>query len=217
MSVTNDQSQTGGCTAPAYLSSGDSPGPKTSFFHDRRKVARIAVIIIAIALLALFALHLNGWSADFTDRDVRLIVTDSMDGEPTDYEISTIPKGSLVMVRLIGDDDKSKLEKGDVIQFWYHGILNHHRLVSNDPASERIVTKGDNSLASETVLYKDIRGKVVGQDPVAGKLVSFVKEHWLIVIVMLIGITVAWEIAKAAVRAKRKEDEERMRETEGRP
>ena len=154
----------------------------------------ILVAVIIIVLASICMIHLNGWSLDFTDRDIRIIVTDSMDGEPTEYDISTIEKDSLVMVRLIDDDEKPSLKTGDVIQFDYHGLLNHHRVVSNDPASGKVVTKGDNALVSESVKYEDIRGIVVGKVHFLGMIVSFVKEYFILIICAIAVLLIVLEI-----------------------
>ena len=129
-----------------------------------------------------------------------LIITDSMDGEPTDYPISTIPKDSLVMVRLISEDEKYDLQPGDVVQFKYHGILNHHRVVSNDTENHKIVTKGDNTTSSETVPYENIRGEVVGVNHFLGVIFELVSSYFYVllvsIVVLYIGILLVEEIRK---------------------
>ena len=77
-----------------------------------------------------------------TNREVRLIVTDSMAGEPTSYDVATIEKDSLVMVRFLSDGEKYELEKGDVVQFKYGNILNHHRVIENHTGEGFVITQG---------------------------------------------------------------------------
>ena len=163
---------------------------------------KYTIAAVAIMVVLLCFVHLNGWSLDFTDRDIRIIVTDSMDGEPTDYDISTIEKDSLVMVRLIDNDEKPSLKTGDVIQFDYHGLLNHHRIVSNDPASGKVITKGDNALVSESVKYEDIRGIVVGKDHFLGMIVSFVKEYFILIICAIAVLLIVSEIYRIIKRER---------------
>ena len=63
------------------------------------RYVKIAVAVILVVAALGFFLNLNGGSIDPTDREVRVIVTGSMDGPEQPYDIPTIPKGSLVMVK----------------------------------------------------------------------------------------------------------------------
>ena len=105
---------------------------ETNKRHFGRKTAVILAVALVLAVLSVSAFYnANGKSLDVRDREVRLIVTDSMDGERMPYSVSTIPKDSLVVVKLISDEEKKDLQTGDVIQFRYGSVLNHHRVVSN--------------------------------------------------------------------------------------
>lgn len=142
-------------------------------------------------MLAVSIYHLNGNSMDLTNRDLRVIVTDSMAGEPTDYEISTIEVDSAVMVRLFNDEsDKESVKVGDVVQFRYFSMLDHHRVVSNDPVKKVMVTKGDNSDSYESVDYSNVRGVVVGTNHLLGQAITFMKSYWPSFIVVIIGLFV---------------------------
>ena len=158
----------------------------------------VSMMIVAILLVAgicgLFLL--NGHSLDLTDRDVRLIVTDSMEGEVTEYDIPTIKKDSLVMVRMLGSDEMGSLKIGDVIQFVFGGKLIHHRVIDNDTQSGAVLTKGDNSSSVERVDYKDIKGIVVGTSHIMGTIVKFVKEHWIFLFVLIGFFLLATETLK---------------------
>ena len=162
-------------------------------------VSAVVLLVLTLIVAGLF-INLNGNSIDFTNRDLRIIITDSMDGEPTDYPISTIPKDSLVMVRLISEDEKYDLQPGDVVQFRYHGILNHHRVVSNDTENHKIVTKGDNTTTSETVSYENVRGEVVGVNHFMGVIFGLVNDYFYLLLafitVLYIGILLVEEIRK---------------------
>ena len=175
-----------------------SVGGKKRF--GKKTVAMAAVLLALVSMTAVLFFNLNGGSLDFRDREVRTIITDSMDGERTDYPISTIPKDSLVMVRLLSDDEKQDIQTGDVVQFWYHGILNHHRVVSNDAENGFVITKGDNSDVTEKVYYENIRGEVVGTNHVLGELFKFVKDYVYVIlasfVVLYIGILLVEEIRK---------------------
>lgn len=175
-----------------------SVGGKKRF--GKKTVATAAVLLVLVSMTAVLFFNLNGGSLDFRDREVRTIITDSMDGERTDYTISTIPKNSLVMVRLLSDDEKQDIQTGDVVQFWYHGILNHHRVVSTDAENGFVITKGDNSDVTEKVYYENIRGEVVGTNHVLGELFKFVKDYVYVIlasfVVLYIGILLVEEIRK---------------------
>ena len=168
--------------------------------RSKKKIVIIAIILALLIIVAGLFINLNGNSIDFTNRDLRVIITDSMDGGPTDYPISTIPKDSLVMVRLISEDEKYDLQPGDVVQFKYHGILNHHRVVSNDTVNHKIVTKGDNTDTSETVSYENIRGEVVGVNHFLGVIFKLVNSYFYLliatIVVIYIGLLLLEEIRK---------------------
>ena len=180
--------------------------PKKGRFKKKTIVSAVVLIVLALVVSGLFV-NLNGNSVNFTNRDLRIIITDSMDGEPTDYPISTIPKDSLVMVRLISEDEKYDLQPGDVVQFRYHGILNHHRVVSNDTENHKIVTKGDNTTTSETVSYDNIRGKVVGVNHFMGQFFELVNDYFYVllasIVVIYIGILLVEEIRKGKEEDKK--------------
>ena len=168
-----------------------------SDLNNRKRLAYIGIALLAVAACVFIIYDLNGGSLDLSGREIRIIVTDSMDGEPTEYPLSTIEKDSLVMVRTFSDDEtKAKLSVGDVIQFRYNGVLNHHRVISNDQASGLIIAKGDNSPVSDHVLYQDITGQVVGKSHILGMAVSFIKSNWLIIILAIVVITSGFSLVR---------------------
>lgn len=173
----------------------------------RKNLFTIAAIAIILVLAAVFLIHLNGGSLDFSDREIRLIITDSMDGNPTDYPISTIEKDSLVMVRHINQDEISSLEIGTVMQFKQGDILNHHRLVSIDVDGGFIITKGDNLPVTETIFFEDVTGVVVGKNHPAGIVVSFVKDNLIFTILAIIVLMTSAALIRE-ILAERKDREE---------
>jgi signal peptidase I len=176
-----------------------SAGKKKNSRSRKRAVIAIVLLILVAASLALFY-NLNGNSLDPRDREIRLIVTDSMEGEKMNYDIPTIEKDSLVMVKFVSGSEKKDIQVGDVIQFRYHGILNHHRVIENDTDGGFVITKGDNSDGTEKVLYENIRGEVVGKNHVLGEVFKFVKDYLYVLIaffiVLYIGILLLEEIRK---------------------
>ena len=68
--------------------------------HVGPKTVVVLAVALVLAVLSVSAFYTaNGSSLDVRDREVRLIVTDSMDGERMPYSVPTIPKDSLVVVR----------------------------------------------------------------------------------------------------------------------
>lgn len=176
---------------------------------DKKRIGRktiiIAAVAVALAALTVFTIYdMNGHSLDLRDREVRLIVTDSMDGEPMSYDISTIHKNSLVMVKFLSDDEKRNLKEGDVIQFWYHGILNHHRVVAVNEDS--VVTHGDNTSTTETVKFSDIRGEVVGENHAVGEVFTFVKTYALVIIAFIVVLFIGSLLLEEIRRGNEKEE-----------
>ena len=148
----------------------------------------------------------NGNSLDVRDREVRLIVTDSMDGERMPYSVPTIPKDSLVVVRLISDNEKSELKEGDVVQFRYGSVLNHHRVVSNNVEEGYVITHGDNTDSNETVYYSAIRGEVMGANHAAGEVVTFVKDYVFVIIAAIVVLFIGSLLVDEIRREKQKEE-----------
>ena len=162
-----------------------------------RKAIRPAVILMLLSVIAWIgysAIDMNGMSLDCEDREVRLIVTGSMDGEPTGYDIDTIPRFSLVVVKHLHQQDLLSLQEGDVIQFKWNGILNHHRILSVDHNNGYILTKGDSSQGTECVPFGDVTGIVIGCSPVLGKIVAFIKDHLPELIIGLVSSALVSEL-----------------------
>ena len=158
--------------------------------RDTRRIGRKTVIIVAVALvlsaLTVYTFYnMNGQSLDVRNREVRLIVTDSMEGEPKgEYKVPTIQKDSLVVVKFLSDDEKSNIKEGDVIQFSYNGILNHHRVIGT--GTDYVITQGDNASSTEIVQFSDIRGEVQGADHNVGMVFTFVKNYFYVILAFIV-------------------------------
>lgn len=171
------------------------------------KVIAVLAVALVLAVLSVSAFYTaNGNSLDVRDREVRLIVTDSMDGEETQYSVPTIPKDSLVVVRFLSEDEKSGLEPGDVIQFRYGSILNHHRVVSNNVEEGYVVTHGDNTDSDEKVYYSAIRGEVMGANHAAGEVVTFVKAYVFAIIAFIAVLFIGSLLVDEIRHEKQKEE-----------
>ena len=121
---------------------------------------------------------------DIRDKEVRLVVTGSMDGEPTDYPISTIPVDSLVVIRHI-DPDTFDFEIGQVIAYDSNGMVIVHRVIDIDEEERELRLKGDANKTFETVSYDDVIGYVVGVSPFLGKVMMFMRSNTVLVIAFI--------------------------------
>ena len=150
----------------------------------------IAVVVTALVTTTLFFYHFNGDSLDFSNRTILTVPTGSMDGEPQDYPISTIPKDSIIMVHLLSDEQKKDLVKGDVITFRQDGIEKVHRMITDSGPDGTLTTQGDaNPTPDPQITLDDVDGKVVGVAPNVGKAVSAIRDFTLdSPILMIIGI-----------------------------
>ena len=179
------------------------------------KVITIAIVAIMIISTVVFFYNLNGKSLDFSDSSLLVVPTGSMDGEPTQYEISTIPKNSMIMVHNLSDDQKKDLAIGDVITFTQAGILKVHRIISIDTVSGTITTKGDANQSSDApITFDDVSGKVVGVSAVVGGIISTLRNTLMhspilmivgLLLVIMMAITIM-EIIKILRESKDEED-----------
>ena len=175
--------------------------------HFGRKTVVILAVALVLAVLSVSAFYnANGHSLDLRDREVRLIVTDSMDGERMPYSVPTIPKDSLVVVKLISDGEKAELQTGDVIQFRYGSVLNHHRVVTNNVEEGYVITHGDNTDSDEKVYYSAIRGEVMGANHAAGEVVTFVKTYVFVIIAVIAVLFIGSLLVDEIRREKEKEE-----------
>ncbi len=153
-------------------------------------VATIAVVAIVAGLSIGYATYLNGGTLDFSDTEAKIVVSGSMDGQPRDYPISTIPTGSLVVIhRATGSGFYSSLEVGDVLTFDYvhpvskESMVVTHRItsISESAGVYTYTLKGDSiaddptngSVQTVTSSSGDIVGEVVGVSHWLGVLAVF--------------------------------------------
>ena len=172
------------------------------------KIAAIAVIVIA-ALAAVAVYDVNG-SLDLRDREVRLVPTGSMDGEPQPYDIPTIPTDSLISIKHVDSGSVySEVSVGDVIAYTNaSGMVIVHRVISIDEAADEIITKGDAVSSEDAPISADaVIGEVVGVSHVMGEIVSFVKESPILMIGMIAIILVMLSTIPEIVKIVKKKDE----------
>ncbi len=190
--------------------------------------AKIVAIIIVVAVVIGgigYIIHINGDSLDFSHTDAKIVVSGSMDGEPRDYPIRTIPTGSMVVIHKVdGDDFYPSLKIGDVLTFDYthpvskENMVVTHRIIeiSESNGVYTYTLKGDSiaddptngSVQIVTSDSGDVIGKVVGVSHWLGELVIFLST-WtgkLCLIVIPCVLIIVYEIGNI-VRALRMKDE----------
>ncbi|MBQ8373256.1 MAG: hypothetical protein IJX35_02965 [Candidatus Methanomethylophilaceae archaeon] len=148
------------------------------------RYALLTIICILLVSSAYAVYDLNGGSLDIRDSEVRLVVTGSMDGEPTDYPISTIPVNSLVVIRHI-DPDSFDFEVGQVIAYDSDGMVIVHRVIDIDEGKRELRLKGDANKTFEIVSYDDVIGEVVGVSPFLGKVMLYMRSNVVLVIAFI--------------------------------
>ena len=160
-------------------------------FRMTRRRALIVVVLVVVVAASAYAVHLNGDSFDFAHADAKIVVSGSMDGEPRDYPIESIPTGSLIVIRTVSDPSSfyPSLRVGDVLTFDYaHPVSGEvmtvtHRIIgiSEDSGVYTFTLKGDSiaddptngSVQTVTSDSGDVVGKVVGVSHWLGVLVQF--------------------------------------------
>ena len=136
-----------------------------------------ALIIISGAYIVY---DLNGGSLDLSNREVILVVSDSMDGDVSGFDVDSFPVDTLVMVKHLPDNEKRFLRIGEVISFYNGDRLIHHRIVETNMDNGFVIVHGDNSHSTERVLLNDINGVVVGSNHWLGVMAQVIMNNFLV-------------------------------------
>lgn len=168
------------------------------------RYASLAIICIILVSSAYAVYNLNGGSLDIRDTEVRLVVTGSMDGEPTDYPISTIPVDSLVVIRHV-DANSFDFEIGQVIAYDSDGMVIVHRVIAIDEENRELRLKGDANKTFEIVSYDDVIGYVVGVSPFLGEVMMFMRSNMVLVIAFIACSSLIVYSIREIIRIKREE------------
>ena len=156
------------------------------------KMTSSIAITIAISITICYLLYINDDSLDLNDREIRLVFTDSMDGDPQPYDIPTMPQGSLIMI----DRTPDRISIGDIIG--YRSIMARepifHRLIAID--GDTLTLKGDANTYPDTISMDQVVGKVVGVDPYLGKVVFMIRSDTSVLVSTLFIITIMWLITE---------------------
>lgn len=149
-----------------------------------KRTAESIFLMMLLVLSASFFVNLNDGSLDFSDREIRIVVTDSMDSEPQPFDIPSIPRNSLVMFTHSG---VMGVKVGDVVGYrtTAAGQPVFHRVVDIDRAMSQYILKGDNLPYSDRVSQEDIIGKVTGVDPLAGPIILSLKTNLPLLLVLV--------------------------------
>ncbi len=180
-----------------------------------KTVAAVAVVAV-IAIVSVYTVYdLNGKSLDLSDREVRIIITGSMDGNVTEYDIDSFPANTLVMIRHMSQTEVANdLKVGDVIAFEYSGKLLTHRIVSIDTDNKTITTKGDANAGTEVFSYGKVVGIVVGTNHPLGLVVHFLQTYRISVILAAVAIVTAGIAVSSSLKIMKEEKEEAKRAEE---
>lgn len=169
-----------------------------------------AVAVIAVIVFSVYTIYdLNGKSLDMSDREVRIIVTGSMDADDQPYKIPTIPVNSLVMIEHLSYDEVvNDLEIGDVIAFNSGGRLITHRIIAIDYDLKTITTKGDANAGTETVAFSNVVGEVVGVNHWLGVVVHILRDYTISVILGTVGLVSGIVAVKSSIKIIKEEKEQ---------
>ena len=187
---------------------------------DAKRVRHIIAVAVLIALTAIllpiFIINLTLTIRSSMDKTVPASVfglaplaveTDSMNG----IEEDSFAGGSLILVRMIGEEEKQQLEVGQVVTFrqqnddgTYYFVT--HRIVeigAEDGAVRYVVTRGDrNTIDDGATAITDVLGVCVASVPGLGSAVLFLQTPWGLL--LCIGVPVVAYIVYDVVRIARR-------------
>lgn len=156
----------------------------------------------------------------------------------TDSMSPTFDKGDLIVVKVLNEEAKKKLNEGDIITFWDFnlenpyakdagGALNTHRIVSIDRTNWQFQTKGDNPDAEVDQDWRDleqVKAVYVGRVKNVGSVIAYLQssQGMLIFIVvptilflgyeLFLFVRVLLKANSEKVEAKLLADKERIRQ-----
>ena len=172
----------------------------------------MALCIFSVAITIFSKKDIDG-AANVFGYQIRTVTTDSMGAcEQTDvsgYDIGSIPKNSLVFIKLVPEDkDKAdefykNIKEGDVLTFKYvytSQVTITHRVIKSDPNSRggyTIHLEGDNKSATDTQLTQVIHtenkndpnyviGKVTAKSYLIGLLITFLQSPLGLILVVIV-------------------------------
>ena len=173
------------------------------------KVVKLVIAVVLVSVLLGYVYDRNGGSFDFSDTQVRIVISGSMDGEPREqYDIETIPVKSMVFISEVPTTEPARshfyqsLEVGDVLTFDYtHPVSHEHMVVTHrvvdiqsSGAGYTFTLAGDSirddptnsSTQTVTSWSGDVIGEVTGVAPWLGALTVFISTTTGKVVLVLI-------------------------------
>lgn len=187
---------------------------------DAKRVRHIVAVALLIALTAIllpiFIINLTLTIRSNLDRTVPASVfglaplaveTDSMNG----IEEDSFAGGSLILVRMIGEEEKQQLEVGQVVTFrqqnddgtYYFVTHRITELGEENGAIAYVVTRGDrNTIDDGATAITDVLGVCVASVPGLGSAVLFLQTPWGLL--LCIGVPVVAYIVYDVVRIARR-------------
>ncbi len=182
----------------------------------------LSVLIINVTLIIKGSLNKDA-PPDIFGTAPLAVASPSMNGNSPDC----FDEGAMIFIRILSDEDKQSLQKGDIICFRDDGVFITHRIVAvnqTDGKTVSFVTMGDaNNTTDGTILLSNVVGKCVGSVERLGGFALFLQTPWGILV--FIGIPVVAFIVydvlriraenrKAAAEAAKDQSAEQIRSQE---
>jgi len=162
-------------------------------------IACVCMIVAGVSVVY----DLNGNSMDFSNRQMVLVVSDSMDGEEDRYDVDSFQANTLVMIEHVPDNEVRFLRVGQVLSYYDGSTLIHHRIIQvND---DSFYVKGDNGHSTDKVMFGDVNGVVVGTNSWIGSILSWFSNNFLLFLGAMFALSIV--LILCYVRSTRPERE----------
>lgn len=166
-----------------------------------KKKTGILRTLLLLAVSLILGLNIYLWNA-------RSLVGNALP-MPFGYGVSVVLSGSMEPALSVDDlvflRETQSVEEGDVIVYQRGRELIIHRVVMND--GKMLQTKGDANPVTDTPInISDVKGKMTGKVPFAGKIVRALKTPAGVAAVII----TAFALTELSYRKEREEDAEDM-------
>lgn len=166
-----------------------------------KKKTGILRTLLLLAVSLILGLNIYLWNA-------RSLVGNALP-MPFGYGVSVVLSGSMEPALSVDDlvflRETQSVEEGDVIVYQRGRELIIHRVVMND--GKMLQTKGDANPVTDTPInISDVKGKMIGKVPFAGKIVRALKTPAGVAAVII----AAFALTELSYRKEREEDAEDM-------
>lgn len=166
-----------------------------------KKKTGILRTLLLLAVSLILGLNIYLWNA-------RSLVGNALP-MPFGYGVSVVLSGSMEPALSVDDlvflRETQSVEEGDVIVYQRGRELIIHRVMMND--GKMLQTKGDANPVTDTPInISDVKGKMIGKVPFAGKIVRALKTPAGVAAVII----AAFALTELSYRKEREEDAEDM-------